>query len=73
VESHLLSAHGRSGPVTEPQWSTEKTKRAMGKLLVLYEKTELFWAALALADLVAQGTRSDSSSQGALNVLSEWP
>ncbi|WVR06351.1 hypothetical protein IAU60_003382 [Kwoniella sp. DSM 27419] len=55
---------------TDPQWVAEKKQRKVSSwFLRLYEKTELFWVLLIVADLVAQGTKTAGSSQNTLNLL----
>ncbi|WVQ96668.1 hypothetical protein IAU59_003774 [Kwoniella sp. CBS 9459] len=55
---------------TDPQWATEKKKRKVTNWFFrLYEKTELFWVLLIVADLVAQGTKTAQSSQNMLQLL----
>ena len=56
----------------EPQWSTEKSKKAQGKFLKVYEKTEWFWTLLVLTDLIAQAVKTARSSQSTLDLLSAW-
>jgi hypothetical protein len=51
-------------------WATEKSRKTTdGLILKAYNKTELAWVALVLADLVAQATRTSSSSASMLNLL----
>ncbi|OCF43572.1 high-affinity cell membrane calcium channel [Kwoniella heveanensis CBS 569] len=55
---------------TDPQWAAEKKQRKVTNwFLRLYEKTELFWVLLIVADLVAQGTKTAESSQDMLQLL----
>jgi hypothetical protein len=55
---------------SEPQWSTEKSKKEQGRILKVYEKTEWFWTILVLTDLIAQAVKTARSSQSTLNLLS---
>lgn len=55
----------------DSHWSTDRKKKETGRILAVYHKTELFWVALILADLVAQGCRTADSSDSLLDLLSE--
>lgn len=67
---HSASAYESTGAVVDSQWSTEK-KKEKGKILAIYTKTEWFWVALILVDLIAQGLKTARSSQATLDLLSK--
>ena len=50
--------------------SATKTRKPKDGLLAFYEKTQLFWVALILADVVAQACRTSHSSAQLLSILS---
>ena len=54
----------------DPQLAAESSKqKTTGLILKLYEKTQLFWVALVLADLVIQATKTAHSIQQFLDLL----
>ena len=55
---------------SETQWAAETKRRPVTTILSLYEKIELFWVLLVLADLVAQACKTANSSPSMLNLLS---
>lgn len=54
---------------TEPHWAAEDEKTKVNRLLAFYQKTEIFWVILIVADLVTQGTKTSSSSESMLRLL----
>ncbi|OXH34034.1 high-affinity cell membrane calcium channel [Cryptococcus neoformans] len=54
---------------TEPHWAAEDEKTKNNRLLAFYQKTEIFWVILVVADLVAQGSKSSSSPESMLRLL----
>lgn len=67
----LVLTSTSTGTVIDSQWTTDRKKKETGKMLLIYQKTELFWVALILADLVAQGCRTAESSDSTLELLSQ--
>ncbi len=66
-----MSSFSRSSKVgSDPQWAAETKRRRTNRLLSLYEKTELFWALLVLADVVAQACKTADSLSSVLSLLS---
>ncbi|WWD18487.1 hypothetical protein CI109_102939 [Kwoniella shandongensis] len=55
--------------VTDPQWAAENKRKRTNLILTWYKRTELFWVLLVVADLVAQGTKTASSSDNQLDLL----
>ncbi|KAK8858595.1 hypothetical protein IAR55_002824 [Kwoniella newhampshirensis] len=55
--------------VTDPQWAAENKRKRTNWILTIYERTEIFWVLLVVADLVAQGTKTASSSESMLDLL----
>ena len=54
---------------TDAHWAAETKRRRISAILTLYEKTELFWVLLVLADLVAQACKTANSSSSTLSLL----
>lgn len=54
----------------ETLWTAGEKKQRKNIILKAYEKTELFWVFLILADLVAQACKTAGSSEQELNLLS---
>jgi hypothetical protein len=54
----------------ETLWTAGEKKQRKNIILKAYEKTELFWVFLILADLVAQACKTAGSSEQVLDLLS---
>ena len=59
-----------SGTRIDAQWATEK-KEEIGRILAVYAKTEWFWVALVLIELIAQGLKTARSTPAMLDLLSK--
>ncbi|WVO12615.1 hypothetical protein L204_100220 [Cryptococcus depauperatus] len=53
----------------EPNWAAEDERVKRNRLLGVYQKTELFWVFLIVADIVVQGTKNNKSSENLLRFL----
>lgn len=54
---------------SEPQWAANTRRRQTGLILRYYQRTELIWVALILADLVAQACKTSNSSESQSDLL----
>ena len=63
----MISALGEDWVVPDA-----RKRKSFARLRSIYGKTNLFWVALALASLTAQATKSASSSDRHLAIVSEY-